>query len=91
LRLRVWRATVAIGTLIDLCGLVGALLIDEVGEYDPRHPNDRLMLGMKGTFSEMELSLLRQRAVEAIWLKAARGEHFSLIAVGYVRPPFRPP
>jgi DNA invertase Pin-like site-specific DNA recombinase len=72
-------------TLIDLCGLVGALLVDEVGEYDPRHPNDRLMLGMKGTFSEMELSLLRQRAIEAIWLKAARGEHLSLIAVGYVR------
>lgn len=74
-------------TLIELCGLVGALLVDEVGEYDPRDPNDRLMLGMKGTFSEMELSLLRQRAVEAIWLKAARGEHFSLIAVGYVRTP----
>jgi len=74
-------------TLIDLCGLVGALLVDEVGEYDPRHPNDRLMLGMKGTFSEMELSLLRQRAIEAIKLKAARGEHYSLIAVGYVRAP----
>ena len=41
-------------TLIDLCGLVGVLLVDEDGEYDPRHPNDRLMLGMKGTFSEME-------------------------------------
>jgi len=74
-------------TLIDLCGLVGALLVDEVGEYDPRHPNDRLMLGMKGTFSEMELSLLRQRAIEAIWLKAARGELRSLIAVGYVPGP----
>jgi excisionase family DNA binding protein len=74
-------------TLIDLCGLVGALLVDEEGEYDPRHPNDRLMLGMKGTFSEMELSLLRQRAIEAIRLKAARGEHYSLIAVGYVRKP----
>jgi len=60
-------------TLIDLCGLVGALLVDEEGEYDPRHPNDRLMLGMKGTFSEMEVSLLRQRAIEAIRLKAARG------------------
>jgi excisionase family DNA binding protein len=74
-------------TLIDLCGLVGALLIDENGEYDPRHPNDRLMLGMKGTFSELEVSLLRQRAIEAIWAKAARGEHYALIAVGYVRAP----
>lgn len=75
-------------TLIDLCGLVGALLIDENGEYDPRHPNDRLMLGMKGTFSELEVSLLRQRAIEAIWAKAARGEHYALIAVGYVRAPW---
>ncbi len=74
-------------TLIDLCGLVGALLVDEEGEYDPRHPNDRLMLGMKGTFSELEVSLLRQRAIEAIRLKAARGEHYSLIAAGYVRSP----
>jgi excisionase family DNA binding protein len=74
-------------TLIDLCGLVGALLVDENGEYDPRHPNDRLMLGMKGTFSELEVSLLRQRAIEAIWTKAARGEHYALIAVGYVRAP----
>jgi excisionase family DNA binding protein len=72
-------------TLIELCGIVGAILVDEDGEYDPRHPNDRLMLGVKGTFSEMELSLLRQRAIEAIRCKAARGEHHSLVAVGYVR------
>lgn len=74
-------------TLLDLCGLVGAILVDEDGVYDPRFPNDRLLLGMKGTFSEMELSLLRQRALEAIRLKAARGEHHSLVAVGYVRGP----
>jgi Recombinase/Recombinase zinc beta ribbon domain len=42
---------------------------------------------MKGTFSEMELSLLRQRALEAIRLKAERGELHSLVAVGYVRGP----
>jgi DNA invertase Pin-like site-specific DNA recombinase len=33
----------------------------DVRSYDPRHPNDRLLLGMKGTMSEMELSLFRQR------------------------------
>ena len=74
-------------TLLDLCGLVGSVLVDEDGVYDPRHPNDRLLLGMKGTFSEMELSLLRQRALEAIRLKAERGELHSLVAVGYVRGP----
>ena len=45
-------------TLIDFCGLVGTVIVDEDGIYEPRHPNDRLLLGMKGTMSELELSLL---------------------------------
>ncbi len=49
----------------EFCGLVGTLIVDEDGVYDPRHPNDRLLLGMKGTMSEMELSLFRQRSLEA--------------------------
>jgi DNA invertase Pin-like site-specific DNA recombinase len=51
-------------TLLEFCGLVGTLIVDEDGVYDPRHPNDRLLLGMKGTMSEMELSLFRQRSLE---------------------------
>ena len=43
-------------TLIEFCGLVGTLIVDEDGIYDPRHPNDRLLLGMKGTMSELELT-----------------------------------
>ena len=39
--------------------LSATLIVDEDGIYDPRHPNDRLLLGMKGTMSEMELSLFR--------------------------------
>ena len=35
--------------------LVGTLIADEDGVYGTRHPNDRLLLGMKGTMSEMEL------------------------------------
>jgi DNA invertase Pin-like site-specific DNA recombinase len=35
-------------TLIEFCGLVGTIIVDEDGIYDPRHPNDRLLLGMKG-------------------------------------------
>ena len=53
-------------TLLEFCGLVGCLLIDEDGVYDPRLVNDRLLLGMKGTFSELELSILRQRSQEAL-------------------------
>ena len=34
-------------TLLEFCGLVGTLIVDEDGLYDPRHPNDRLLLGMK--------------------------------------------
>jgi excisionase family DNA binding protein len=72
-------------TLIEFCGLVDTLIVDEDGVYDPRHPNDRLLLGMKGTMSEMELSLFRQRSLEALKQKARRGELFLTVAIGYVK------
>ena len=72
-------------TLIEFCGIVDTLIVDEDGIYDPRHPNDRLLLGMKGTMSEMELSLFRQRSFEALRQKARRGELFMTVAIGYVR------
>ncbi len=72
-------------TLLEFCGLVGCLLADEEGIYDPRLPNDRLLLGMKGTLSELELSTLRQRSLEALRQKARRGELFLGVAVGYVK------
>jgi DNA invertase Pin-like site-specific DNA recombinase len=72
-------------TLLEFCGLVGTLIVDEDGIYDPRLPNDRLLLGMKGTMSEMEVSVFRQRSIEAIKQKARRGEFFSTVAVGYVK------
>ena len=72
-------------TLIEFCGLVGTVLVDEDGIYDPRQPNDRLLLGMKGTMSELELSLFRQRSQEALKQKARRGALFLGVAAGYVR------
>ncbi len=60
--------------LIDLCALVGTLVVDPDGTYDPRLVNDRLLLGLKGTMSEYELSLLRQRGLAARDSKAQRGE-----------------
>ena len=68
--------------LIELCGLVGAVLIDAEGIYDPRIINDRLVLGLRGTMSEFELSILRQRSVEAIRQKAKRGELRFALPVG---------
>jgi len=53
-------------TLLEFCGLVGTLIVDEDGVYDPCLINDRLLLGMKGTMSEMELSVFRQRSAEAL-------------------------
>src|SRR6201994_4422456 len=74
-------------TLLEFCGLVGTLLVDEDAIYDPRSPNDRLLLGMKGTMSEMELSLFRQRSMEAMRQKARRGELHLTVAVGYLKAP----
>ncbi|KAB0455420.1 recombinase family protein [Agrobacterium radiobacter] len=60
--------------LIDLCALAGTLVIDPDGAYDPRLVNDRLLLGLKGTMSEYELGLMRQRGIAARDSKAGRGE-----------------
>ena len=76
-------------TLLEFCALVGSLIIDEEGVHDPRLPNDRLLLGMKGTLSEMELSTFRQRSRAAIQAKAGRGELFQRVAVGYQLDPLR--
>ena len=53
--------------------------------YDPRHPNDRLLLGMKVTMSEMKLSLFRHRSLEPLKQKARRGELFLTLAIGYLK------
>jgi DNA invertase Pin-like site-specific DNA recombinase len=74
-------------TLLEFCRLVNALVIDEEGIYDARQANDRLLLGMKGTLSEMEICTLRQRSHEALMQKARRGELFMNVPVGYVRAP----
>ncbi len=69
--------------LIDLCALVWTLVIDPDGTYDPRMVNDRLLLGLKGTMSEYELSLLRQRGLAARDTKARRGELRFALPPGY--------
>jgi DNA invertase Pin-like site-specific DNA recombinase len=71
--------------LMDLCAHTGTLLADYEDIFDPRRLNDRLMLGLKGTMSEFELGLLRQRALEAQKQMIRRGEVLWDVAVGYVR------
>ena len=69
--------------LIDLCALAGALVIDPDGVYDPQIVNDRLLLGLKGTMSEYELSLMRQRGIAARDSKAKRGEFRFMLPPGF--------
>lgn len=71
--------------LVDLCALTQSLIIDQDGIYDPAQLNDRLLLGLKGTMSEFELNLFRQRSWQARKQKAQRGELYSTVPAGFVR------
>src|SRR5215208_8406407 len=69
--------------LLELCGLVDARVIDLDGVYDPCRPNDRLLLGMKGSISEFELGIIRSRMYDAARSKAKRGELRISSPIGY--------
>ena len=71
--------------LVEICVVTKTLLADEGAVYDPRDPNDRLLLGVKGTISEAELFTLRCRLHDGRWNKARRGELARSLPVGYVR------
>jgi len=73
--------------LVELCSLAGALLADVDGVYDPNEYNDRLLLGLKGTTSEVELHLIRQRMASGRLAKADRGELAVPLPAGYARRP----
>jgi len=70
--------------LLELCGLVEARVIDLDGIYNPCRPNDRLLLGMKGSISEFELGVLRARMIDAARSKASRGELRISVPFGYI-------
>jgi DNA invertase Pin-like site-specific DNA recombinase len=71
--------------LLELCALFGTLICDLDGVYDPSCYNDRLLLGLKGTMSEAELHILKQRMWQGALNKARRGELVSRVPIGYVR------
>ena len=70
--------------LLEICALTGTLILDEEGIYDPTDFNDRLLLNMKGTFSEVELHVLRSRLRGGILSKARRGELKTRLPTGFV-------
>lgn len=73
--------------LLELCALSRTLLGDPQGVYDPNDHNDRLLLGLKGTISECELFLIKQRMWGGRIAKARRGELTTDPPVGYLRRP----
>jgi DNA invertase Pin-like site-specific DNA recombinase len=73
--------------LIEVCALFGTLLCDLDGVYDPANYNDRLVLGLKGTISEAELHIIKQRMHAGRLIKAQRGELGMHLPLGYVKRP----
>lgn len=70
--------------LFELCGIFGTLLADQEGIYEANDPNDRLIPGLKGIMSEMELQTMRNRLDRGRMNKAQRGEMFHGVPMGYV-------
>ena len=70
--------------LLELCAITGTLVIDEDGCYDPAEFNDSLVLGMKGTFAQAELHIIRARLHGGKLNKASRGELRFPLPVGFV-------
>jgi DNA invertase Pin-like site-specific DNA recombinase len=71
--------------LLELAALAGVLIGDEDSIYDPRDFNDRLLLGLRGTISEVGLHCMQARLHGARLSKAHRGEFPLLLPIGYVR------
>lgn len=70
--------------LLEICALADTLILDEDGIYDPRHFNDRLLLGLKGTMSEAELHVLRARLIGGQMNKARRGDLWIRPPIGFI-------
>jgi DNA invertase Pin-like site-specific DNA recombinase len=71
--------------LLEVCAVFGTLLADQDGIYDPNDPNDRLVLGLKGTMSEVELSTMRNRLERGKLHKAQRGDLILTVPCGYLK------
>ena len=70
--------------LLEICAITNTLILDEEGLYDPTNFNDRLLLNMKGTFSELELHILKSRLRGGILNKARRGAYKTRLPIGFI-------
>lgn len=70
--------------LLELAALAGTLIADDTTVYDPRLFNDRLLLGLRGTISEVELHCIQERLHGVRMSKARRGELSLRLPAGYV-------
>src|SRR5258708_3428199 len=73
--------------LLDLCSFRSCLVGDQDGIYDPATPNGRLILGLKGLISELELHTLKARLTAGLLNKARRGELALSLPIGFTRHP----
>ena len=71
--------------LLDLAAIVGTLLADADGVYDPSGYNDRLLLGLRGMLSEAELHLLQLRLEAGRMRQIERGTYRQSLPTGLVR------
>jgi DNA invertase Pin-like site-specific DNA recombinase len=71
--------------LLDLCALFDTLLVEQGAVYDPADPNDRMVLSLKGTMSELELNVMKTRLLNGARNKAERGELVYRLPVGYIK------
>ena len=71
--------------LLDICGLRECLIADRDGVCDPGSANGRLLLGLKGTISELELHTIRSRLTAGLLAKADRGDLALTLPVGLLR------
>ena len=71
--------------LLDLCGRDNCLIADRDGVYDPSSINGRLLLGLKGQISELELHTIRARLTAGILSKAKRGDLAVCLPTGLER------
>jgi DNA invertase Pin-like site-specific DNA recombinase len=73
--------------LLDICGMRSCLIADRDGVYDPGSANGRLLLGLKGTISELELHTIRSRLTAGLLAKAERGDLALILPIGLIRDP----
>src|SRR5215470_7399638 len=71
--------------LLDLCAYNHCLIADRDGVYDAATPNGRLLLGMQGIVSEVELHTLRGRLLAGVQQKAQRGDLALALPAGLLR------